>query len=152
MQETSTRDIRMSGAEGHSESPAGRVCDDRITVYFDGSCPLCSLEIRHYNRLKGSENLALVDVATDSEDPGPDLSSAEAMKRLYVRLPDGQLVSGARAFAAIWSRVSAWRWAAGVAKVPGVMFLLEIAYRAFLPVRPLLSWLAARLGARSHQA
>ncbi|WP_350146136.1 DUF393 domain-containing protein [Pyruvatibacter sp.] len=152
MQETSASRVSSPENQRHAECPVEQVRDDGITVFFDGSCPLCTLEISHYSRLGGGESLTLVDVAGGQNDIGADLSSAEAMKRLHVRLPNGELVSGARAFAAIWNRVSGWRWAASATSLPGVMFLLEIAYRAFLPLRPFLSSLAAKLGARSHQS
>ena len=44
------------------------------------------------------------------------------------------------------NRLSDWLFtAARVAKVPGVLPVLELGYRAFLPVRPYLSRLAGRL-------
>lgn len=120
----------------------------RLTVYFDGACPLCSLEIGHYAGQEGAEQIAFVDAAAAGCDTGPGLGRDAALARFHARLPDGTLVSGARAFVAVWETLPRWRWAARVARVPGVMALLEGAYRAFLPVRPALSRLAGRLGAR----
>ena len=72
-------------------------------------------------------------------DIGTGLVAADAMARFHVRLPDGRLVSGARAFAAIWERLPAWKWAARLASLPGITMALEAAYRLFLPVRPFIS-------------
>lgn len=121
---------------------------DRLTVYFDGACPLCTAEVRHYARQPGGDRLDFVDVSRDGVNPGPDLSPGDAMRRFHVRHPDGTLLSGARAFVAIWQVLPRWRWAARVAGMPGMPRLLELAYRGFLPVRPLLSRVAALLGAR----
>jgi hypothetical protein len=61
------------------------------------------------------------------------------------------LVSGARAFVAIWETLPAWKGLARVARLPGVIISLEGAYRLFLPARPLLSRIAAGLGARPRR-
>lgn len=121
-----------------------------LTVYFDGSCPLCSAEIGHYERRRGSERLCFVDVSDVKADTGPDLKPAAAMRRFHVRRADGQLLSGARAFVAIWQLLPLWRPAARLAALPGVIAVLEIVYRLFLPIRPLFSRVAAALGARPH--
>ncbi len=122
------------------------------TVYFDGSCPLCSAEIGHYASREGGERLNFVHVSARGGAPGPDLSCADAMRRFHVRLPDGTLLSGARAFVAIWRTLHGWRWAARLADLPGMTPLLELGYRLFLPVRPALSRVARRLGAPAANA
>ena len=122
--------------------------NEATTVYYDGSCPLCSLEIGHYKKQKTAGELSYVDVSATDESVADDLNRDTAMKRFHVRLPDGSLVSGARAFVAVWETMPKWKWAARLAKLPGVLPILELGYRMFLPVRPWLSRLAARLGAR----
>jgi hypothetical protein len=67
------------------------------------------------------------------------------MARFHVRTGSGELVSGARAFVSVWRALPRWAWAARVASLPGATLALEIGYRLFLPVRPLLSRLAARI-------
>ena len=131
---------------GHDTGP--EVCAD-IQVYFDGSCPLCSAEIRHYASRLGAERLRFVDVSDPDAALGPELSADDAMRRFHVRSPDGKLLSGARAFVAIWQTLPGWRLAARIASLPGVTAILEVGYRLFLPIRPALSWVAARLGART---
>jgi predicted DCC family thiol-disulfide oxidoreductase YuxK len=116
-----------------------------LTVYYDGACPLCSIEIRHYAGQAGAERLCFVDASASGAETGPGLPRADAMKRFHVRQADGRLLSGAAAFIAIWERLPAWRWAARLARLPGVTAVLEFAYRLFLPVRPLLSRLAGRM-------
>jgi predicted DCC family thiol-disulfide oxidoreductase YuxK len=114
-------------------------------VYFDGSCPLCRAEIAHYQRQDGADALRFVDVSrTDSELPS-HLTRESAMARFHVETADGRLVSGARAFASVWRALPRWRWAGRLAAIPGVTPIIELAYRLFLPVRPYMSRLAARM-------
>ena len=55
-----------------------------LTVYFDGSCPLCTLEIDHYKRQSGAQKLCFVD-ASSSPDLGSDLPRETALGRFHVR-------------------------------------------------------------------
>ena len=115
-----------------------------LTVYHDGSCPLCRLEIRQYRRSVGAEHIDFVDVAESGANPGPDLARDRALGRFHVRLPTGELRSGAAAFVEVWKVLPRWRPAAVVATLPGALSALEIGYRAFLPFRPTLAKLVGR--------
>ena len=119
-----------------------------LTIYYDGACPLCTAEISHYKTRKGAENLAFTDISRDDAETGDDLDISAARGRFHVRRPDGTLLSGARAFVEIWHVLPGWRWLGRIARLPGVTPLLEVAYRGFLPIRPALSRLASRLGAK----
>ena len=117
----------------------------QITVYFDGACPLCRTEIGLYSKCKGAEALHFVDVSDETQALGQDLPRPDALRRFHVRLSDGTLVSGAAGFTALWVHLPGWRWLARAAKIPGIEPLLEALYRGFLVIRPMLSWLAARM-------
>ncbi len=112
---------------------------DCLTVYFDGSCPLCTAEINFYASRKGSDVLHLVDVSAETADTGPDLERNAAMRRFHVRRSDGSLLSGGAAFVAIWEALPGWSVAGRLARRRPVTAVLEAGYRLFLPVRPTLS-------------
>jgi predicted DCC family thiol-disulfide oxidoreductase YuxK len=115
------------------------------TVYFDGSCPLCQAEIGYYRGIDRAGAICFVDVSKAGAVTPEGVTQQGAIARFHVRSADGRILSGAAAFVEVWTRLPRWRWAARVAKVPGVLPVLELGYRAFLPVRPYLSRLAGRL-------
>jgi predicted DCC family thiol-disulfide oxidoreductase YuxK len=119
-------------------------------VYFDGSCPLCQAEIGHYRRADRDGAICFVDVSQADADTPEGVTRQGAMKRFHVRSADGRVLSGAAAFVEVWTRLPNWRWAARVAALPGVLPVLELVYRGFLPVRPYLSRLAGRVLRPKH--
>jgi demethoxyubiquinone hydroxylase (CLK1/Coq7/Cat5 family) len=115
------------------ESPA-----PTCTVYFDGACPLCRREIAHYRSLPGAEGMSWVDASScDAASLGAGLDRDDALARLHVRRDDGTLVSGAAAFAAIWSRLPAYSALGRLASWRPLLSTMEAAYVAFLRLRRL---------------
>ena len=109
-----------------------------LTLYYDGGCPVCKREIGFYQRRRGADRIDWVNLAQcGDEELGEDLSRDAAYARLHGRKPDGQLVSGARAFAALWQALPAFRLAGRVAALPGLVHLLDWGYRGFLRMRRL---------------
>jgi len=119
-----------------------------LTVLYDGACPLCRREIAHVKGLaerQGNSGLCFVDISRDTE--GDALSDAERvalLARFHVQRADGSRLDGAAAFVAMWRRLPGWRWLAKLAGLPGVLPLLELAYRGFLVVRPAMQKIAHR--------
>ena len=115
-----------------------------LTVYYDGSCPLCQREIALYQGLQSLHPIRWVDVSGSFTcDSG--LTCEVAMRRFHVRDAHGQLVSGAKAFSALWRCFAGWRVLGWITAVPPVSWLAEAAYRMFLPVRPSLQgWMRRR--------
>ena len=72
-----------------------------LTVYFDGSCPLCRAEIGHYRKQRGAETIAFVDVSDADVPLACGIDRDAAMARFHVRESDGRLLSGAEAFTRI---------------------------------------------------
>ncbi len=108
-----------------------------VTVYYDGSCPLCTREIAFYRRAPAAQRLGWVDVSRAGE-LGPGLDCQAAMRRFHVRDAQGRLYSGAAAFARLWRELPGWRWLGRLCALPPLSWLAEGAYRVFLPLRPRL--------------
>ncbi len=108
------------------------------TVYFDGACPLCRREIAHYRGLPGGQQIAWVDASRcDEASLGDGLDRRQALRRLHVRQADGTLLSGAAAFAAIWSRLPAYATIGRLAAYRPALWGMELVYASFLRARRL---------------
>jgi len=114
-------------------------CRNQPVVYYDGACPLCTKEIAFYRRRPGmNDAITWCDVASGDGPPASDLDTEAALARFHMRKADGELVSGARAFIALWKITPAFRWLGRVLSVPPLPLIAEIGYRAFLKSRPLI--------------
>ena len=110
-----------------------------IRVFFDSQCPLCSREIDFYQQQEGADHIDWVDVTKVDPDKLPyDLTQAGALARFHVVTANGSLVSGGRAFSSLWLSLSKFKWAGQLFSISLLASILEIAYRAFLPCRPLI--------------
>ncbi len=111
---------------------------------YDGACPLCRREIAVYQSLTPTKPVQWLDVSKSTSQISP-ADQAKYLARFHVRQRDGQLLSGASAFIALWSVMPGWRWLGKLGRLPGVTPLLELAYKMFLRLRPLLQhWLRGR--------
>jgi predicted DCC family thiol-disulfide oxidoreductase YuxK len=110
-----------------------------LTVFFDGSCPLCRAEIDVYLGCRGAEQVAFVDVSAIANIAvAPGLDQARAMSRFHVMRSDGTFDSGAAAFGRLWLALPGWHWLGRIIMLPFVLPLAELAYRMFLHGRPSL--------------
>jgi predicted DCC family thiol-disulfide oxidoreductase YuxK len=69
----------------------------------------------------------------------------QLLARFHVRAADGQLLSGAQAFLALWATLPGWRWLALAGRLPGAAWTMERVYRLFLRCPPVLQRWASRL-------
>lgn len=109
---------------------------DGLTVMFDGSCPLCRREVSVYRGLEPLRPLHWLDVSADTSPVIGAEDKSRFMARFHVQRPDGELLSGAQAFVALWLQLPGWRWLGRAASLPGATALLELFYVSFLRIRP----------------
>ncbi len=122
---------------------------ETLTVLYDGECPLCRREIAHVKGLaerKSDSALCFVDISRDAQsDSGFAADRETLLARFHVQRADGSRLDGAAAFVAMWGRLPGWRWLARLARLPGMLTLMELAYRGFLHLRPALQTIVRRL-------
>ena len=119
-----------------------------LTVLYDGACPLCRREIGVYRGLQPLNPHAPVcfaDVSDTALPLPPGTTREQLLARFHVRSRDGQLLSGAQAFLALWAALPGWRWLALAGRLPGAAWVMERGYQRFLRWRPVLQRWAGRL-------
>ncbi|MFN5745309.1 MAG: thiol-disulfide oxidoreductase DCC family protein [Methylococcaceae bacterium] len=107
--------------------------DSKLTVLYDGGCPMCSREINHYRRIAGKHAaLCWIDVTQDHAALAHyGLTREEALKLFHVEDQSGVMHVGARAFIALWAVLPGYRWLAMVCRMPGIPTALDFIYRKF---------------------
>ncbi|WP_126177149.1 thiol-disulfide oxidoreductase DCC family protein [Tsuneonella rigui] len=114
-----------------------------LTVWWDGSCPLCRREVRLMRKLDRRGRIRFIDAAS-----APVAHCSVDRRKLLGRfhaLQDGQMLSGAAAFAAVWRTIPVLRPLGLVARNPMILAALEKLYLTFLRIRPRLQRIATRM-------
>jgi predicted DCC family thiol-disulfide oxidoreductase YuxK len=116
-------------------------------VYFDGACPLCLMEIGFLRRADRKGRLVFEDVSPPDAQPSCPLPRERLMARFHVRLPDGRMVSGARAFTEAWSALPGLGFLRLIGAFAPTRIALDALYGVFLRVRPAMQrWARRRSG------
>lgn len=108
----------------------------KLTVWHDGACPLCCREIALMLRLDRRGKIDFVDVMQLPEALCPT-DRATMLARFHAS-ENGQLLTGAAAFAAMWRAIPLLRPLGLAARSPWLLAKLERLYLAFLRFRPRL--------------
>jgi predicted DCC family thiol-disulfide oxidoreductase YuxK len=116
-----------------------------LTVLYDGACPLCRREIGVYRGLPPNTTVCFADVSDAALPLPPGTTREQLLARFHVRSREGQLLSGAEAFLALWAALPGWRWLAMAGRLPGAAWVMERTYGLFLRWRPTLQRWALRL-------
>jgi predicted DCC family thiol-disulfide oxidoreductase YuxK len=98
----------------------------KLTMYYDGLCPLCQAEILFLSRRNKAGLLSFVDINSSqyiAESIG--VSCQQALDSMYAQYDDGALINGVDVFTAAYER----------ANLPILAWLFS---RASL--RPMLTW------------
>ena len=98
-----------------------------IKVFFNNSCSICRLEINHYKKIAGS-NLEWIDI-TNNEDALKLTSKNqyELLRRLHV-IDDGKVISGAKAFVVIWSKIPKYKFLSKLFRIKFLFIMFHYVY------------------------
>lgn len=113
------------------------------SVFYDASCPLCRREIDFYRKRADADAIHWRDVSGVESAALPAGKTAdEMMARFHVETADGRLLDGGDAFLSLWLNFEGFRSASKVLRNQPLRTLVNLAYDAFLIIRPALQRLS----------
>ena len=106
-----------------------------MLIFFDGACPLCSREVRHYQACDLHHRIEWIDIAAPDFNPVPyNLTLDQLQRVMHVITPDGRIHTEVAAFVQIWEALPPTAFTTllrGILKIPGMMALAGVLYRLF---------------------
>lgn len=111
--------------------------NQKFAIYFDGLCPLCTKEIKHYKKIDKNNTIDFIDISNPSFDSRKiGIDPVEINKKFHVKTTDGQFIKGVEAFIAIWKHLDIFRplQLAAQSKLGRPFF--NLGYKAFAFIRP----------------
>ncbi|ASP37301.1 thiol-disulfide oxidoreductase DCC [Bacterioplanes sanyensis] len=117
----------------------------KVTVFYDGQCPLCVREMRHLQTLDHAERLHLVDIKQPQfNQQFPDIDAKQADRILTGINTDGRTIYGLDVTYAAWHAVGRGYWIAPL-RWPGVRWFSDRVYLLFARHRARISrWVMGR--------
>ena len=114
---------------------------DRLTIFYDGRCPLCLAEMRQLQAANTAGLLRFEDLhAQDFAQRYPHIDPQRADRILHGQLESGEVLLGLDVTWQAWSRVGKHRWLA-VLRWPLLRPIADVAYRLFARYRHSISYL-----------
>lgn len=111
----------------------------KLTLFYDGACPLCQAEIIFLASRNAAGLLDFIDIHSDRYDPSRvGVSCADALAAMYGQYADGKLIHGAAVFPEAYKRANlptlAWIFSRKILQPP-----LRVAYQFFAKHRHTIS-------------
>lgn len=118
---------------------------NKLTIFYDGHCPLCLKEMAHLKQLDADQNILLIDVQTpEFQDTFPEIDKASALAKLHGYLTEEvkpkQLLTGLDVTYHAWRLVGKGYWIAPL-RWPIIKYIADFAYILFAKNRYRLSYL-----------
>lgn len=117
----------------------------KLTVFYDGFCPLCVREMKHLAELDTEHNLLMVDIQEEGfTDQYPDINPQAASDILHAKLPGGRIILGLDVTYKAWQIVGRGYWIAPL-RWPVIRWFADKAYLWFARNRYKISgWLTGQ--------
>ena len=110
---------------------------DKVSLYYDGACYLCNMEMDIYRKKDPEGILDLVDISQPHFDASAlGLSEKEVNRHFHARDLDGTWYKGVDAFIVIWKTLGIYRPLSYMASSSFSRPLFLAGYEVFARVRP----------------
>lgn len=120
----------------------------KLTIFYDGLCPLCSAEIKQLKSYDSGHRLSFEDIhAPDFVQRFPYIDQARANRILHGQLSNGEIIYGLDVTCHAWRSVGKHRWIT-LLRLPVIRWFADLAYLFFARYRNTIASLFT--GRRSH--
>lgn len=99
----------------------------KTRVLYNDSCPICSREIKHYDRLAAEEQLSLSFEKLSTQAQAWGIDPDTAAQRIHAKRGD-EILTGFDAFVAMWSEIPRYRWLSRLCSLPVIRTIVRWVY------------------------
>ena len=125
---------------------------EKLTLFYDGACPLCQAEILFLSRRNQAGLLDFVDINSERFDPAKiGISCDQALSAMYGQYDNGVLIQGVTVFPEAYRRANL-PFLAWIFSRKSLQAILQIAYRFFAKNRHAISRLFGPIALRLVKA
>lgn len=112
---------------------------EKLTIFYDGACHLCSKEIDHYKKIDTTNKILYLDIAKKSFAFN-DYDMDEKIMKKYFHVRDANLKvhSGVDAFYLIWKELGTFTILQRLYEFKPTQKVMKFFYYLFAQIRPLL--------------
>ena len=111
----------------------------KLTVFYDGNCPLCAAEMKLLAREDKHSNVCLKDInAPDFSTQYPTINVAEAHRILHGLKDNGEMLYGLDVTVTAWRLVGKKRWLS-ILRWPVISWFADKTYLLFAKHRQKIS-------------
>lgn len=108
-------------------------------VFYDGLCVVCDKEISQYKKMRGSEKIQFIDIfSVDFNAERENVDPKKIHIEMHAKDSTGQILTGVDAFRLIWSNLDSLNWLATLSRRSPISQMLNLGYKMFVQIRPLL--------------
>jgi len=112
---------------------------EKLTLFYDGACPLCQAEIQFLSRRNQARLLDFVDINSERFDSAKiGISCEQALAAMYGRYDNGVLIQGVTVFSEAYRRADL-PFLAWVFSRKSLQSIWQLAYRFFAKNRHAIS-------------
>ncbi|MEM7465004.1 MAG: DUF393 domain-containing protein [Pseudomonadota bacterium] len=126
-------EIMELAGDGDSRQNGDHGACQKLTVFYDGGCPICKKEIELYRKIDPQKSLIWQDITSLKQHQIPTGKSRKQLLEIFhVNGSNGEWHTGVDAFGVIWSRLPALRRFSFVFSFPVTRHLAIGFYQLFL--------------------
>lgn len=111
--------------------------ENKTTLFHDGDCPLCKVEVKAMKKLDTANAIHWVDISKDKAAlTAAGIDYKKAMARVHVQDENQQIQTGVRGFMEVWKHLPYYRRLSWLfTRVPFLLSIAEFFYSFFAKYR-----------------